>query len=107
MSGPIPSSPSKLPAHYYDDMDDTRDDSTRATSNFRTSCIGFSTPSQNSRSEKPGRMSTGPLNDSAKRQVKILPKFNLEQDSLVKKTEDTYKYIYDEESQHIPKLDYL
>lgn len=106
MTGPPPSSPSKLPAHYLDDMDHVvGDDSTRATSNLRTSCIGFSTPSQNSQREKNMRMSTGGV--EAKRAPKM-PKFNLEQDSLVKKTADTYKYIYDEESQDgIPTINYL
>lgn len=105
MTGPIPSSPSKIPVHFYDDMDDTRDDSTRATSNLRTSCIGFSTPSQASKSERPSRLSTGGQEPS-RRQSK-LPKFNLEQDSLVKKTADTFN-IYDEENQDgLPALNYL
>lgn len=86
-------------------MDDTRDDSTRATSNLRTSCIGFSTPSQASKSERPSRLSTGGQEPS-RRQSK-LPKFNLEQDSLVKKTADTFN-IYDEENQDgLPALNYL
>jgi hypothetical protein len=51
------------------------------------------------------RFSTGP----PKKPEKSIPKFNLDQDSLVKKNEDEFKYIYDEESQEdgLPALNYL
>ena len=104
LAGPPPSSPSKLPSHYYEDLEDPRDDSTRATDNLRSSGIGFSTPSQNSQRNQL-RVSSGGL---SKIREKSGPKFNLDQDSLVKKHEDEFKYIYDEESADgLPSLDYL
>lgn len=78
-------------------MDEIKDDSTRATSHLRASCIGFSTPISNNIVDSNNLLSTGGKITSRVYQVKV-PKFNLEQDSLVKKTEETYKYISDEES---------
>lgn len=97
MANPPPSSPSKLPPHYYDDLATTRDNSTKAHSNLRSSCIGFSSPS-------PSSNIGNNLNSdevARKRYKGKIPKFNLEQDSLVKKTEETFKSLCDEETQEI------
>lgn len=97
MTNPPPSSPSKLPPHYYDDLTTTRDNSTKAHSNLRSSCIGFSSPSPNSNLEN--NLNSDEV--ARKRYKGNIPKFNLEQDSLVKKTEETFKSLCDEETQDI------
>lgn len=103
-----PSSPNRQSALYPYDKEIKAEVSTRETPHFGTSFHfhGFNTPTENSAEEKNSRMPTDKVEVLRSQKTQ---KFNLDEDSFVKKTEEINRVIEDEElpENEIPPLNYF
>lgn len=81
---------------HCDDMDRVNETSAEMASKMRSSCIGFSTPTKDD--ENSQQISNKNTTASTHRYRRnIQPKINLDQDSLVKKNEEIYKSLFEDD----------